>query len=94
MLLRIKERIASTYRYNATNLYLICTMTSILKAARMNLSTKRSPMIQFRLHIIIGAMVSIVFILIIARVADKGTPKTRVNIWGIAVVSSLLYISP
>jgi hypothetical protein len=51
-------------------------------------------MIKFRLHIIIGALVSIVFILIIARVADKGTPKTRVNIWGIAVVSSLLHIYP
>jgi hypothetical protein len=55
----------------------------------MNLAIERSPLIKFRLHIIIGALVSIVFILTIARVADKGTPKTRVNIWGIAVVRCL-----
>ena len=57
----------------------------------MNLSIERSPIIKFRLHIIIGALVSIVFILIIARVANNGTPKTRTNIWGIAVVSKVLF---
>ncbi|CAG8882748.1 unnamed protein product [Penicillium egyptiacum] len=55
----------------------------------MNLSIERSPVIKFRLHIIIGALVLIVFILIIARIANSGTPKTRTNIWGIAVVSYL-----
>ncbi|KAJ5817061.1 hypothetical protein N7447_009294 [Penicillium robsamsonii] len=51
----------------------------------MNLSVERSPVLKFRLHIIIGASVFIVFILIIARIANSGTPKTRTNIWGIAV---------
>lgn len=53
----------------------------------MNLSIERSPALKFRLHIIIGAWVFIVFILIIARIANSGTPKTRTNVWGIAVVS-------
>jgi hypothetical protein len=53
----------------------------------MNLSNERSPVIKFRLHIIIGALLLIVFILLIARIADSGTPKTRTNIWGIVVVS-------
>ncbi|KAK9850704.1 hypothetical protein MYU51_011773 [Penicillium brevicompactum] len=51
----------------------------------MNLSIERSPTLKFRLHIIIGSLVSVVFILIIARIANNGTPKTRTNIWGIAV---------
>ncbi|KAJ5484557.1 hypothetical protein N7453_012025 [Penicillium expansum] len=45
----------------------------------MNLSIERSPMIKFRLHIIIGASVFIIFILLIARIANSGTPKTRTN---------------
>lgn len=60
-----------------------------LQAAAMNLSIERSPTLKFRLHIIIGSLVSVVFILIIARIANNGTPKTRTNIWGIAVVSKL-----
>ncbi|KAJ5606820.1 hypothetical protein N7537_003439 [Penicillium hordei] len=51
----------------------------------MNLSIERSPVIKSRLHIIIGAWVFIVFILIIARITNSGTPKTRTNVWGIAV---------
>ncbi|CAI7577518.1 unnamed protein product [Penicillium discolor] len=51
----------------------------------MNISIERSPVLKFRLHIIIGVWVCIVFILIIARIANSGTPKTRTNIWGIAV---------
>ncbi|KGO36704.1 hypothetical protein PEX1_043460 [Penicillium expansum] len=54
----------------------------------MNLSIERSPMIKFRLHIIIGASVFIIFILLIARIANSGTPKTRTNVWGIAVIAS------
>jgi uncharacterized membrane protein len=55
----------------------------------MDLSIQRSPVIKFRLHIIIGTLLLIVFILIIARITDSGTPKTRTNIWGIVVVSYL-----
>lgn len=55
----------------------------------MDLSIERSPVLKFRLHIIIGAWVFVVFILIIARIANSGTPKTRTNVWGIAVVSYL-----
>ncbi|KZN88947.1 hypothetical protein EN45_075390 [Penicillium chrysogenum] len=51
----------------------------------MDLSIQRSPVIKFRLHIIIGTLLLIVFILIIARITDSGTPKTRTNIWGIVV---------
>ncbi|KAJ5770596.1 uncharacterized protein N7511_002647 [Penicillium nucicola] len=60
-------------------------MASLLNAMSMHLALERSPLIKFRLHIIIGALLSIIFILLIARVADKGTPKTRLNIWGIIV---------
>ncbi|KAJ5281496.1 hypothetical protein N7478_006868 [Penicillium angulare] len=38
-----------------------------------------------RLHIIIASLISLTFVLIIARLAIPGTPVTRVNIWGIAV---------
>lgn len=53
----------------------------------MDLSIERSPVLKFRLHILIGAWVFIILILIIARIANSGTPKTRTNVWGIAVVS-------
>lgn len=52
----------------------------------INLSIERSPVLKFRLHIIIGALLLLVFVLIIARIANNGTPKSRVNVWGIAVV--------
>lgn len=39
-----------------------------------------------RLHAIIGGLVLFTFILIIARLAIKGTPSSRANTWGIAVV--------
>ncbi|KAF7591051.1 hypothetical protein BBP40_002011 [Aspergillus hancockii] len=52
---------------------------------KLNLSAENSPKIKFRLHIIIGSLVFLTFILVIARVADKGTPSTRTNTWGIAV---------
>ncbi|KAJ9491849.1 hypothetical protein VN97_g1423 [Penicillium thymicola] len=51
----------------------------------MDLSIERSPVLKFRLHILIGAWVFIVLIFIIARIANSGTPKTRTNVWGIAV---------
>ncbi|KOS47018.1 hypothetical protein ACN38_g2000 [Penicillium nordicum] len=51
----------------------------------MDLSIERSPVLKFRLHILIGAWVFIILILIIARIANSGTPKTRTNVWGIAV---------
>lgn len=42
---------------------------------------------KLRLDIAICSLVALTFILIIARVANKGTPSTRSNTWGIAVVS-------
>ncbi|EYE97116.1 uncharacterized protein EURHEDRAFT_424116, partial [Aspergillus ruber CBS 135680] len=38
-----------------------------------------------RLYITIGSLILVTFVLIIARIADKGTPSTRTNTWGIAV---------
>lgn len=57
----------------------------------MNLSIENNPKIKFRLHIIIGSLLLLTFILVIARVADKGTPSSRTNTWGIAVVSDSTY---
>ncbi|KAH3317537.1 hypothetical protein KXW17_000717 [Aspergillus fumigatus] len=51
----------------------------------MNLAFENHPKIKLRLHIIIGVLLCLNFVLIIARIADKGTPKTRLNTWGIAV---------
>ncbi|KAK9644291.1 hypothetical protein HCH54_006725 [Aspergillus fumigatus] len=51
----------------------------------MNLAFENHPKIKLRLHIIIGVLLCLNFVLIIARIADKGTPKTRSNTWGIAV---------
>ncbi|KAE8422975.1 hypothetical protein BDV36DRAFT_290788 [Aspergillus pseudocaelatus] len=51
----------------------------------MNLSIENSPKIKFRLHIIIGSLLLLTFVLVIARVTDKGTPSSRTNTWGIAV---------
>lgn len=47
-----------------------------------------------RLYITIGSLILVTFVLIIARIADKGTPSTRTNTWGIAVVrpSLTLYL--
>jgi hypothetical protein len=53
----------------------------------MNLAFENHPKIKLRLHIIIGVLLFLNFVLIIARIANKGTPKTRSNTWGIAVVS-------
>ncbi|KAL4793104.1 hypothetical protein BDV19DRAFT_391547 [Aspergillus venezuelensis] len=52
---------------------------------RLNVSVEHIPHTKFRLHLIIGCLVLITFILAIARIADKGTPSGRVNTWGIAV---------
>lgn len=46
------------------------------------------PRIKRRLHILIASLIALTFILIIARLATPGTPATRTNIWGIAVVLS------
>ncbi|KAE8389396.1 hypothetical protein BDV23DRAFT_184474 [Aspergillus alliaceus] len=51
----------------------------------MNLSIENNPQIKFRLHIAIASLLFLTFILVIARVADKGTPPSRSNTWGIAV---------
>ncbi|KAJ5675696.1 hypothetical protein N7462_008593 [Penicillium macrosclerotiorum] len=40
---------------------------------------------KLRLDIAIGSLLFVIFILIIARVTNKGTPSTRANTWGIAV---------
>ncbi|RHZ65180.1 uncharacterized protein CDV56_106857 [Aspergillus thermomutatus] len=51
----------------------------------MNLAFENHPKIKLRLHVTIGALLFLNFVLIIARIANKGTPKTRSNTWGIAV---------
>ncbi|GIC90912.1 uncharacterized protein Aud_007350 [Aspergillus udagawae] len=51
----------------------------------MKLAFENHPKIKLRLHIIVGALLFLNFVLIIARIANKGTPKTRSNTWGIAV---------
>ncbi|KAE8152068.1 hypothetical protein BDV25DRAFT_138232 [Aspergillus avenaceus] len=56
-----------------------------LTRLRIVFSEENRPKLKFRLHIIIGSLVFITFILAIARIADKGTPTTRTNTWGIAV---------
>ncbi|KAL2847526.1 hypothetical protein BJY01DRAFT_246753 [Aspergillus pseudoustus] len=52
---------------------------------RLNVQPDAIPRTKFRLHIIIGSLLLITFILVIARIADKGTPSSRTNTWGIAV---------
>lgn len=52
----------------------------------INLSIERSPVLKFRLHILLGALLFLILVLIIARFANKGTPKSRTTVWGIAVV--------
>lgn len=52
----------------------------------MKLSIFGRSVTKSRLHIIIGGLVFLVFILTVARLAVKGTPSTRANTWGIAVV--------
>ncbi|KAF7161816.1 hypothetical protein CNMCM5623_007281 [Aspergillus felis] len=54
----------------------------------MNLAFENHPKIKLRLHIIVGALLFLNFVLIIARIADKGTPKTRSNTWGIVVLKA------
>ncbi|KAJ5744569.1 hypothetical protein N7533_009439 [Penicillium manginii] len=51
----------------------------------MELSILGRPVTKPRLHMIIGGLVLLVFILTISRLAIKGTPSTRANSWGIAV---------
>jgi hypothetical protein len=58
----------------------------------MNLAFENHPKIKLRLHIIVGALLFLNFVLIIARIANKGTPKTRSNTWGIAVVSVTVFL--
>ncbi|KAL3478488.1 hypothetical protein BJX99DRAFT_256385 [Aspergillus californicus] len=61
---------------------------------RLNVSADNIPRTKFRLHIAIGALILITFILGIARVADKGTPPGRMNTWGIAVcVKSAVFMA-
>ncbi|KAJ6119865.1 hypothetical protein N7523_004145 [Penicillium sp. IBT 18751x] len=43
------------------------------------------PQIKARLHMIIGSLIALTFILIIARLSLKGTSTSRANTWGIAV---------
>lgn len=56
---------------------------------KLNVPPERIPRRKFKLHIAIGFLVLITFILAIARIADGGTPRGRTNTWGIAVVSNL-----
>ncbi|RLL98764.1 hypothetical protein CFD26_103204 [Aspergillus turcosus] len=55
----------------------------------MNLAFENHPKIKLRLHIIIGVLMFLNLVLIIARIANKGTPKTRSNTWGIAVADPM-----
>ncbi|OJJ52435.1 hypothetical protein ASPSYDRAFT_164463 [Aspergillus sydowii CBS 593.65] len=61
---------------------------------KLNVSPERIPRWKFKLHIAIGLLVFITFILAIARIADGGTPKSRTNTWGIAVcVKSAVFMA-
>ncbi|KAL6232831.1 hypothetical protein BDW75DRAFT_246902 [Aspergillus navahoensis] len=62
--------------------------------SRLNVSAEEIPRTKLKLHIIIGALVLLTFILTIARVADSGTPRARTNTWGIAVcVKSAVFMA-
>ncbi|KAH8705667.1 hypothetical protein BGW36DRAFT_286534 [Talaromyces proteolyticus] len=50
----------------------------------MRTALEHHPVLKKRLHIAIGTLVSITFIPVIARLADKGTSTGRMNTWGIA----------
>ena len=56
--------------------------------SRLNIAAENIPRTKLKLHVIIGALVLVTFILTIARVADSGTPRARTNTWGFAVVSN------
>ncbi|KAI9373391.1 hypothetical protein BJX61DRAFT_382181 [Aspergillus egyptiacus] len=61
---------------------------------RLNVKPDNIPRTKARLHIVIGALILITFILAIARVADSGTPRGRTNTWGIAVcVKSAVFMA-
>ncbi|KAL4935336.1 hypothetical protein BDV06DRAFT_234422 [Aspergillus oleicola] len=61
---------------------------------KLNVPVDDIPRAKFRLHLVIGCLVLITFILAIARIADKGTPSSRVNTWGIAVcVKSAVFMA-
>ncbi|CBF76014.1 predicted protein [Aspergillus nidulans FGSC A4] len=53
--------------------------------SRLNIAAENIPRTKLKLHVIIGALVLVTFILTIARVADSGTPRARTNTWGFAV---------
>ncbi|KAL4745215.1 hypothetical protein BDW72DRAFT_198856 [Aspergillus terricola var. indicus] len=60
----------------------------------INVAAENTPRTKLKLHIIIGALVLLTFILTIARVADSGTPRGRTNTWGIAVcVKSAVFMA-
>ncbi|PLB46246.1 hypothetical protein P170DRAFT_263157 [Aspergillus steynii IBT 23096] len=60
----------------------------------IDLSIHNNPTLKFRLHIVIGALLFLNFILIIARLANPGTPASRANTWGIAVcVKSAVFMA-
>lgn len=61
-----------------------------------NTSFKYSTKAKSRLDIVIGTLLLITFILIITRLAVKGTPSTRTNTWGLAVVrpGQITYLTP
>ncbi|KAL2822417.1 hypothetical protein BJX63DRAFT_426988 [Aspergillus granulosus] len=52
---------------------------------RLNIPAEAIPRTKFRLHIVIGTLILLTFILAIVRIADSGTPSSRTNTWGIAV---------
>ncbi|KAL2819069.1 hypothetical protein BDW59DRAFT_165223 [Aspergillus cavernicola] len=51
----------------------------------LNIRTEDIPRTKFRLHIAIGVLIAVTFILSIARAVDNGTPRGRLNTWGIIV---------
>ncbi|KAL4877396.1 hypothetical protein BJY04DRAFT_222145 [Aspergillus karnatakaensis] len=62
--------------------------------SKLNVSPEEIPRTKLRLHIVIGSLILITFILAIARVADSGTPRGRTNTWGIVVcVKSAVFMT-
>ncbi|KAK2752475.1 hypothetical protein FQN54_008137 [Arachnomyces sp. PD_36] len=61
---------------------------------KLNVRVEDFPRTKFRLHIVIGALILVTFILGIARVADSGSPRGRMTTWGIVVcVKSAVFMA-
>ncbi|KAG2421376.1 hypothetical protein HFD88_005351 [Aspergillus terreus] len=57
-------------------------------------SLENHPKIKLRLHITLGVFLVLIFIFVIARLANPGTPPNRSSTWGIAVtIKSALFLA-